>query len=456
MNSDAKTARVETIKSYIGIFASNVASNPLYTLLSSFLLLFYTDYIGLPAAACGGVILASKVMDGISDLIAGHIIDHTRTKRGSARPWILRAGIPLAFCYVILLAVPPIPQIGQLIYLFISYNLVNTVIYTMYACASTALPTYMTADQQKRSTLFVVFILAGTIMVGIVGSSIMKLVIFFGDDQRAWLIAGCILGTITLICTLIAYALCKETVVIDEDKKDNLSFVQGVKIVFTNKYWLIAAGLNFLSILLQTAIVGVGGYYAKYVMNDVELVGILIFLFAIPCIPFLFAVPKMMKRWGKRNVFLVSMTVMLAGQLLMVVVPMHGSVYVSLIVRGIAYTITYSLINGLISDTIEWSEYKSGLRPQAMTMAVTSLSQKFASGIGTALLSFYLTASGFDVDPFSASAVSAINNSFVYIPIIFIVLSIVLIFVYDLDKKYDRVVAENRVRREQKQAEMNR
>ena len=106
MSEKLSSAKPTSLKTNIVYALSDVACNPIYSIMLVFLVYFYTDVVGIDPGIVGTIILVSKVFDGISDIIAGNIIDHTHTKAGSARPWYLWLAIPVALSYVILFAVP--------------------------------------------------------------------------------------------------------------------------------------------------------------------------------------------------------------------------------------------------------------------------------------------------------------------------------------------------------------
>lgn len=164
---------------------SDMAGNPIYTIMISFLTFFYTDVLGLNPAAVGSLILISKVFDGFSDIAAGTIVDNTLTKTGSARPWILRSAIPLAASFILLFTVPDIGTAGKLIYIFVSYNFAMSVCYTIFNAAANALPLYATNDSVSRSAAFAYRVIIGGLIQLILTVFFMNLVDLFGGNQRA-------------------------------------------------------------------------------------------------------------------------------------------------------------------------------------------------------------------------------------------------------------------------------
>ena len=124
-DSNGKISVKERIAYGFGDFSSNI----MYSAMSAFLMFYYTDVVGVGAAAVGVIMMCSRLFDGVSDLIMGIIIDRTNSKYGKARVWILRLVIPYAIGTVLLFAVPTgWTQTAKLIYIFFSYNLAFTVL----------------------------------------------------------------------------------------------------------------------------------------------------------------------------------------------------------------------------------------------------------------------------------------------------------------------------------------
>lgn len=130
------------------------AGNLVYSAISAFLLVYYTDVLGVAAATAGSVMAISKIFDGVSDLVMGRIVDNTKSKWGKARPWIIRMSIPLAVCTVLMFSVPgSLTGAMQIGYMFISYNLVSTVFYTGLNVPYATLQGLITTNQYERGLL---------------------------------------------------------------------------------------------------------------------------------------------------------------------------------------------------------------------------------------------------------------------------------------------------------------
>ena len=102
----------------------------MFTMTTTLLIYFYTNVVGISAGAVGMIMLLSRVFDGFSDVLMGTIIDRTHSKYGKARIWILRLAVPYALAAVLLFTMPPMGNMGKIIYAFVTYNIMNTVVYT--------------------------------------------------------------------------------------------------------------------------------------------------------------------------------------------------------------------------------------------------------------------------------------------------------------------------------------
>ena len=256
---------------------NELASNPVYTITLSFLTFFYTDVLGLNAAVVGVVILISKLFDGISDLWAGNLIDHTHTPKGSARPWILRSALPMGLCYVLLFTVPDIGNVGKIIYIFVSYNFAMTFAFTIMNCAINALPVYMSNHSASRASAYSIRMIFAGIIQLLVSMIILPMVDAMGGGQKGWILMSAVLGTVSFLVCLAVYFGTKENVAYPADKeggeKRDVPFKTAITSVLHNKYWFIVLGMILIIVFHQVATLTVGVYYAKYILFDEKLAG---------------------------------------------------------------------------------------------------------------------------------------------------------------------------------------
>ncbi len=439
MKSGEKTLNPERIpmRQQLSYSLSELASCPLYTIVFTFLTFFYTDVLGMNAGTVGMVILASKIFDGISDLWAGNLIDHTHTKHGSARPWILRAAIPLALSYVLLFTVPEIGDIGKILYIFVTYNFAMTVAFTINNCAINALPVYMSNDSNSRSSAYAIRTVFAGIVQMVVSMLFLNLVDSFGGGQAGWIKVSGLLAAVSLAFSLVVFFGTRERVTKDPDEPvENVPFRTAIASVLRNKYWFMVLAMILIIALHQVATLTVGVYYAKYILLDEKLTGNLVLYHHAGGFLGMLAMPFIL-RFGvsKRNAVLAAGSCMLLGSLISVFRGDGIFLIISLALRGMGFGITNSLYYGMLADTVDYGEWKTGTRATAVTTSAASVGNKLGSGLGSALIGLALSSAGYDglAAVQSASAVACIRTVFVVLPLILYALLIVLMVFYKLD-----------------------
>ncbi len=448
MRSDSKTLQTERIpmRQQLAYALSELASCPLYTIVFTFLTFFYTDVLGMNAGTVGIVILASKVFDGISDLWAGNLIDHTHTRNGSARPWILRAAIPLALSYVLLFTVPNLGNIGKILYIFVTYNFAMTVAFTINNCAINALPVYMSNDTTSRSSAYAVrTIFAGVVQMA-VSMVFLNLVESFGGGQAGWIKVSGVLAAISLLFSLVVYFGTRERAVkTDEEKVENVPFKTAIGSVLQNKYWFMVLAMILIIALHQVATLTVGVYYAKYILLDEKLAGNLVLYHHLGGAVGMLAMPFILRTGiSKRSAVFAAGLCMVVGSLISVFRGDGVFLIASLALRGMGFGITNSLYYGMLADSVDYGEWKTGIRATAVTTSAASVGNKLGSGLGSALIGLALSAAGYDglQAVQTASAVSCIHVVFVVLPLVLYVLLLVLMYFYKLDAQLPQIREE--------------
>ena len=235
---------VERFSYGCGDFGCNI----IYTAMSAFLMIYYTDYAGVNALAVGTIMMVSRIFDGVSDIIMGILVDRTKSRFGKARPWLLRMCVPFAVSGVLLFSVPiSWAATPKLVYVFITYNLVSTVIYTAINVPYSALNALMTQDPYERSVLSIfrnLLATAGTLTINL---CTLPLVEYFGDNASAWTKTFCILGLLAVVAFLINFFGTKERVRPSGtaqnknagQKTADVPIMTGIKALFQNKYWIM-------------------------------------------------------------------------------------------------------------------------------------------------------------------------------------------------------------------------
>ena len=430
--------------------------NIIYTAMTGFLLLYYTDYAGVNAGAVGIIMLISRVFDGISDLVMGNIVDHTHSRFGKARPWILRMCIPFALAGVLLFSVPADwTSNAKLIYVFITYNLVSTVIYTAINVPYSALNALMTQDPYERSVLSVFRNLLATAGSLFINTYTLKLVEFFGDNAAAWSKTFGVFGLVSVILFLITFAGCKERVRaagVAEGETQKVSTKDAFLSLFKNKYWIIVTVMLALIFISMALYGGATVYFAKTVLNDRNLVTPIGNAVYIAQIVTMFIVAFFVKKFGKRNVMLAGCVFNIAGFVFMLLTSNYVLIMACSVLRGVASACMGATMWAMVSDTIDYGEWKTGNRTEGVVNSACSFGYKIGNGLGSAILGWIITLGGYvdTAEVQSAQAIFSVKLAFAIIPVIIYVVIIVLLQWYKLDKEFDGIIADLKARAEEK------
>lgn len=424
--------------------AGDMAVNITWAALGMFIIYFYTDVALIPAAAVGTLMLFGRIFDGVTDVIVGALVDKTDTRWGKARPWVLFGAIPFAACSTLLFAVPDTSISGKLIYAYVTY-LLMTIAFTAVCIPYGTINALMTRDVNERAKLNVFRMFMAQIGFLLVTTVTLPLVKRLGDDQRAWVIAFAILTSLSVLLFWFTVAGTREIRALRDEGNENVPFNARLKAMFANKYWILAT-VFFLVFsigyaLNQSALV----YYCKWVLGNEQLVSVLTWAYLVPVMVGFLFLPELIKRFGKTKLMMVGILVSVVGLVVMAIAPASFAVAMGAqIVKGVGRVPLLGIVWALFPDTIEYGEWKTGIRSEGLLYSSGSFAQKLGIGIGAALMSWILAMGGYDgaASVQSGGALSAILWSFIYIPIITFVLQAVILYFYDIDKKLPMIMEE--------------
>ncbi len=255
-------------KTRVSYGLGDTACNVVYGMIGSLLTIFYTDYVGISAAAIGVIMLISRIFDGCSDVIMGFVVNKTHSKYGQSRPWILWMAIPYAVSAVLLFTVPHTATNIQLIYIFVTYNFTATVCYTALNLPYGSLSAMMTRSSRERDMLSIVRMALspiGRIMAVTFTTPLVKL---FGDDQAAWVKTMAIWAVLALLMLITCFKNCEEKVKIKVVKKEKIPVGKTFSALLKNQYfWAV-----LILWMMQNVITSITGtilpYYCKYILGN--------------------------------------------------------------------------------------------------------------------------------------------------------------------------------------------
>jgi len=434
----------------------SLACNLVWTSLTGFMVIFYTDVAFVSAAMVGIIVVSSRLFDASADVIFGIIIDRTKHPKGKARPWLLRMAIPFGIAtFLCFNAFPDWPVTARIVYAFITFNLLSTIMYTTIDMPYGVLNAALSQDQYERSVLNIFRLFMAIVAGTLVNIMVPQLTAAFGGGARGWRITFLIIGVVSAVLLIITYLNTKERVEASARIKDDVPLKVGFKALFRNKYWIMIA----IYAVLSYAASGLGGmtpFFAREVLGDFGMVGTLAIFGVLPMIIGALVLAPIVKRIGRRNSALIGIASGLTGGLMVAILGTDIMViFAATTFRAFGSAFIIGTMFAMFADTIEYGEWKSGVRTAGLVYSASAFGANVGNGIGTAIVSFALSMGGYvAIETFghgptgqSQTALNAISFVFIWMPIIFLTLMAVIMFMFNLDKEYPAILAELKARK---------
>jgi GPH family glycoside/pentoside/hexuronide:cation symporter len=428
----------------------DTASNLIFQMTTLYLMYFYTDVFGLNPGAVAVVFLVARVIDAIVEPFIGVMIDRTQTKWGKCRPYFLWLAVPFSLTVVLMFLTPDFGDTGKLVYAYISYTVLGIMYSGINLPLSAILPS-LTSNSNERTVINTVRMIFAVIGVVTVSAGTMPLVKAFGggDQAKGFLVTMILFSSIALLLFLNMFANTKERVKAIDEKP--LPMREGVKALKGNVPWLIML-LMSLFLWITTSIQGQTSiYYMTYYMKKPELIPIvnsmqLLMIFSMVIAPFV------VKKIGNRNTIIMGSVVSILGYLIAITGGNSLSVPVllaGLLISGLGMGVGAGLIFAMMADTVDYGEWKSGVRAQGLLYSAASFGVKVGMGLGGALGGVILSMGGYVANSTAQpeSALAAISFNYLWAPIIGQIIMITLLLFYRLDKDQPVMMRELEERR---------
>ena len=431
----------------LGQFALNANGQ-----LTGQLTYFYTTKMGMMSSTVATVLLISKVFDAVSDLFMGKIVDKTNTKAGKARPWLLRMTIPAFLACVLLFTVPASLGNFRYVYALITSVFASAIVYTAIAVPYYTMMSFKTKSSEEKGKMGTWRAAVGYAIGVFCGIGIIPITTALGDDQKAWIEFGLILGVLSAICLFITYKFSRE-IYHDEgemaEKESKVSIIEGLKILLGNKYWILITLVGVaMNIVYGIALIA-PLYYGLIILGDPGFYSTVNTVNIFPSVLGFLTVGFWIKKFGLTGTAKWASVIGIVGCVVRTVVPMNSIVFLAANCLIMYATIPLiSVLPAMTLNTAEANMQKHGVRITGMTNASNSFVGKLGGGVGGSLIGWVLGAGGFDA--FNAGtigltdglkqAVFAINN---YIPLAAFVLIFLFLFRYKYEEMLPGIIKEN-------------
>lgn len=423
----------------VGYGSGDMAGNVVYSFLSSFIMIYLTNIVGLNAGIVGTLIAVSKLFDGVTDIFFGAMIDKTKSRLGKARPWMLYAYIGCAVTLVANFAIPTnMGKFAQYAWFFIAYTLLNAVFFTANNIAYAALVALVTKNSKERVEMGSWRFIFAFSTVLIIQSVTVKFVQVLGGGAYAWKVVAIVFAIVGVIVNTISVFSVKELpeeelngdgVVDDEIEKYGL--VEAAKLLFSNKYYIMIS-VTYIVQQTYSAMLNMGIYYMTYVLLNEDLYAVFSWAINIPLIIALIITPTLVAKWkGLYKLNIVGYAIATVGRALVVV-----AAYMHSVPLMILFTAVSSFGQGpwqgdmgaVVANCSEYTYLTKGKRIDGTMYSCTSFGTKLGGGIGTALTGWLLAASGFngEVVTQSASCLNMLHFMYLWFPVI---LALIITFI---------------------------
>ena len=423
----------------------DAAFNIVWASLTAFIVFFFTDVAGIPPAIAGVILLVGRIFDGSDDFVAGWLVDRTRSRFGKARPWLLWLAVPFGILTVMLFTVPNFSQTGKIVYAAVIYIVLND-LYSFINVPYGALNAMITQDQYQRSILNIFRMIMAVLASVFVSSATTGFVEALGGGAAAWQKMYTIYAVIAVILFMITFLFTRERVKSwDADKpKSGTPFKVAAIALLKNRYLWLIIGAMVLAFVSQ----GLGGaaiYFAQYVLGDVQLMAVLQLATGVPMLLGMFTIAPLIRKFGKQRCSLTGALLMVVGSLFMFINPASlPVVLIGTIIKSIGGAPVAAVGFAMVLDTIEYGDWKTGVRSEGLVSSMASLATKVGIGIGAALVGWILAAGRYvaGVVNQASTAVTAIQTCFIYLPALLAILTVVLLWFFDLDSIYPKIIRE--------------
>lgn len=439
-----------------------------------FLLVFFTNVAGIPAGLAGSVLLIGKIWDAVNDPFVGMLTDKTKSRRWGRRlPWMFYGAIPFGIFFFLQWIVPQFSSdrstnIWALFWYYVVIGLISQVFYTVVNLPYTAMTPELTQDYDERTSLNsfrFTFSIGGSIL-----SLILAQIVFsqIADRQQQYFVLAAICTVISVVSLYWCIFGVRDRILAFEAKRiqleepENISFLEQLKIVFTNRPFLFVIGIYLFSWLGVQITASIIPYFVINCMRlkEADVPTVMIAVQGTALI-MLFVWSNLSKRLGKKIVYFLGMFfwIIAAAGLFFLQPGQLVLMYVMAVMAGVGVSTAYLVPWSMIPDVIELDELQTGQRREGIFYGFMVLLQKFGLAFGLFLVGNALQSAGFKeavagqstlpIQP--ESALTAIRIAVGPLPTICLICGLVLTYFYPITREmHAEILLKLRERQEQK------
>lgn len=426
--------------------------NLIFGLWSNYMLVFYTDIFGIAAGTASIIMLLTRVWDGINDPMMGSIADRTRTKWGRYRPWLLFMAPVIVIFLVLNFSSPDLSPTLKVVYAGITYVMMSMA-FTAVDVPYWTMPAAMSSDVKKRSRIISFSRMSTTLAATILGIIAIPLihVLGQGDKQKGYMMTALVVGLIGAGFYLIGFFCIREHVQPALNQK--ITFKSSVKAIIQNKplLLLLCCGLlgNIGTMLKQGMVI----YYVKDCVGSENLIPTFSLLFLPGMIFGLIIAPVFAKRFDSKSVFIGARVF---GIIVDVIFFFAGFENIPLVMFLYALTSIPLGISSVVSatmltNTIEYAEWKFGNRQEGLISSTQTLTAKIGMALSAGVIGAVLEIADYVPNHVTSETQMMMHGAFTLFCAFIGVLAIIpMLFNKFTDKEHQRIMNELAERKSQK------
>lgn len=438
----------------VGYGSGDMAGNVVYAFLSSFVMIYLTNIVGLNAGVVGTLIMLSKLCDGVTDVFFGSLIDKTKSRLGKARPWMLYSYIGCAATLIGMFAIPlKLGEFAQYAWFFIAYTLLNAIFFTANNIAYAALVALVTKNSKERVEMGSWrFIFAFSTSL-IIQSVTIKMVEVFGGGAAGWRTVAIIYAVVGLIVNTISVLSVKELP--EEELNDDTyqiveekyGLIEAAKLLLANKYYIMIS-ITYIVQQTYSAMLNMGIYYMTYVLFNEDLFPVFSWAINIPVIISLIITPTLVAKWkGIYKLNIAGYALVTVGRALVVVAAYLHSVPLMILFTGIAafgQGPWQGDMGAVVANCSEYTYLTTHKRIDGTMYSCTSFGTKLGGGIGIALTGWLLELGGFDGTAAvqSQSCINMLYAMYLWIPVVLALLITFIMTRMNVEKANEELLAK--------------
>lgn len=421
------------VGTYVGYGVGDLAVNLFFQSAILYLLIFYTDVVGISPAVAASIFLVARVVDAVTDPLMGVIADKTRTRWGKFRPYLIYGSVPLSLMAVATFSAPFADDTNKILFAYATY-IVFGIAYTVVSIPYSGLTAVITDDAQERTMLSayrMAFALGGGLIVGV---ATLPLVDAFGGGAQGYQMTLGVYGILAILFLLVTFATTRERVTNVAPQTPRL--VDCFTVLAHNPpLWLITTAffMGMLAFIIRsTAII----YYFEYNLGQKDLFPVFMLSILVGQLAGIVATPMVAKRVGKKNTYIWGALGGMVTGIFLFLTPYDAIAAIFAISILGSFFFAFPTVMGwsMLPDTIEYAEWKKGIRADGAIYAVSSFFQKMAMAVGGAWAAMILSVTGYIANqPQNAEALEGILLMISLVPVGIMVIGIIAIWFYQLD-----------------------